>query len=253
MSSLNLRMVFCFFVSGLAATGCGESQSTGGNDANENNTGSTIETGDNAAPNVARQDAEPRDVADLSVMPAGRYTVDTSHTSVFWKVSHLGLSNYTARFLTIDGHLQFDPSDVTASQVEITIDADSIHTGFPRPEEEDFDTVLGEEEIWFNAGEHPTIRFTSTSIEFSDPSTASVTGDLTMLGTTHPVTLQATVNGAMPKKPRTGEAAIGISATTTISRSEWGLDTFVGPVGDEVTVIIEAEFERPGESEPSAD
>jgi polyisoprenoid-binding protein YceI len=58
--------------------------------------------------------------------PAGSYTIDKSHTSVTFRVSHLGFSNYTARFTTVDGKLAFDPAAPAKMAVEATIDPRSL-------------------------------------------------------------------------------------------------------------------------------
>lgn len=206
---------------------------------------------DEAVGEDAAAGAEAPSFAD---MPAGTYSVDPNHTSVVWKVDHLGLSKYTARFLTIDGTLEFDPAAPEASKVSITIDPASVHTGFPDPDYEDFDKVLGEDAIWFNSGEHPEITFTSTALDMGDGRKGTLTGDLTFLGVTKPVTLDVTFNGATPAKPRTEEAALGFSATAKISRAEWGLDTYAPAIGDEVELLIEAEFEMPKpEGEPASE
>lgn len=237
MNSPALRFSLYIALTAMVLAACGEAETADPTPAEQ--------------PKVAEKPkaaAEPPKVAadqrpDLTAMPAGTYSVDTSHTSVVWKVPHLGLSHYTARFLTIDGALKFDPDDLNSSQVNISIDPSSIHTGFPKPEEEDFDHVLSKEEIWFNTDEYPEIKFESTSVDLGTGRSGSVTGDLTLLGVTKPVELDVVFNGAIPKKPRTGEAALGFSAVGKIKRSDWGLDTYVGPVGDEVEILIEAEFE----------
>ena len=69
-----------------------------------------------------------------------------------------------------------------------------------------------------------------------------MTGDLTFLGVTRPVTLDVTYNGVarMPWAP--DQDKIGFSATTTLKRSDFGMGAYIPNIGDEVEVIIEAEF-----------
>src|SRR4051812_30450072 len=71
-------------------------------------------------------------------VPAGAYTLDQAHASLIFRVSHLGFSNYTARFKRFDAQLQFDPANLAASRVNVTIDARSIETDFPDPAKLDF-------------------------------------------------------------------------------------------------------------------
>ncbi len=182
----------------------------------------------------------------LAEMPAGVYSADLSHSSVTFKVNHLGLSNYTARFTKIDAELTFDPADPTKSKLSATIDPASVRTDFPKPEEKDFDKKLAQDESWFNAGKYPSITFTSTKIEKTDDKTGKVTGDLTFLGVTKPVTLDVTFNGAYAKAPFSEVPALGFSARTTIKRSDWGFSTYVPTIGDDVEIIIETEMHKKG-------
>jgi len=91
-------------------------------------------------------------------MPEGEYVVDLSHASVVWKVSHLDLSNYVARFADFEASIDYDPSDITKSKVTAKINPMSIQTAYPNAKEKDFDRILATDERWFNAGEfsnHP--------------------------------------------------------------------------------------------------
>ena len=72
--------------------------------------------------------------------------------------------------------------------------------------------------------------------------TAKVTGDLTLLGVTKPVVLDVTLNNAMREQPFAKKPALGFSGTTTINRSEFGLSKYVPMIGDQVQILIEAEF-----------
>lgn len=178
----------------------------------------------------------------LSEMPAGTYTLDKTHASLIWKVSHLGLSDYTARFTDFDAKIDFDPQNPTESKVTAEINPMSIETDYPYPEKKDFDTKLITSQDWFNAGEFPEITFTSTAIEQTGENTGTMTGTLDFLGVRKPVTLDVTFNKAMAKQPFSGQPALGFSARGTLMRSEWGMNTYVPNIGDEVEIIIEAEF-----------
>lgn len=181
--------------------------------------------------------------AQLAVeAPAGTYKIDPTHASVHWKVSHLGLSNYTARFIRFDATLTFDPAKPEASKLEATVDPTSLKTDFPFADKKDFDKVLIEDPKWFNATVQKAISFKSTSVKMTGPKTADVTGDLSLLGVSKPVTLKVTLNGGMKEQPFAKKPALGFSAVGSIKRSDWGLANLVGPVGDEVQIVIEAEF-----------
>lgn len=181
-------------------------------------------------------------MSPITELPAGLYEVDKTHASITWKVMHLGLAKYTARFNTFNSAVILDPAAVENSTVTVDISPMSIETDYPNPEKEDFDKKLATGEDWFNVGTYPDIKFVSKSIEKTGENTANISGDLTFLGVTKPVTLDATLNGAMASHPFTKKGAFGISAHTTIKRSDWGMKGGLPHVGDEVEVMIEAEY-----------
>lgn len=180
-------------------------------------------------------------------MPEGNYTLDLSHASVVWKVSHFGLSNYVGRFTDFDATIDYSPSDISKSKISVIINPMSIQTAYPNPEKEDFDKKLATGESWFNANEFASINFVSTSIEMTGDTSAKMMGNLTFLGVTKPVTLDVKFNGAMQRQPLTGKPTMGFSATTSIKRTDWGMTIYAPNIGDEVSVMIEGEFTKTDE------
>jgi len=180
-------------------------------------------------------------------IPAGDYTLDKSHASLVFRVSHLGFSRYTAAFATFDAKLRFDQNNAVASAVEATIDPKSLALPSPPP---GFQAdLIGPQ--WLNTGTYPSITFRSTKIEVTGPDTGKVTGDLTLHGVTKPVTLDVTYNGGYVGHPMDPNARVGFSAKGVFKRSDFGIaygvpapGTTMG-VGDEVEVQIEAEFTGP--------
>lgn len=177
-------------------------------------------------------------------MPAGVYELDKYHASLTWKVSHAGLSNYTARFKSYDAEINFDPADLSKTSVTAKIDPTSLETDFVPTAEKDFNKNLITQEQWLNAEKFPDITFKSTRIEQTGDNTGKVHGDLTFLGVTKPVTLDAVFNGGYKVQPFSKKAAMGFSATTSLSRSDFGMSTYVPMIGDKVDIIIEAEFAK---------
>ena len=175
-------------------------------------------------------------------LPAGTYSLDKSHASITWKVKHLGLSAYTARFTKFDAKVNLNPTEITKSSVTVDIDPTSIRTDYPYKEKKDFDKKLVTNKDWFNATAFPKISFKSTSIEKISDTEGKVNGELTFLGVTKPVILNAKFNGGLVKQPFAGVPALGISATAKIKRSDWGFKTYVPNIADEVSILIEAEF-----------
>lgn len=176
-------------------------------------------------------------------MPAGQYVIDKTHASLIWKVSHAGLSNYAARFTEFDSTLTFDPADVTKSKLVATVNPASIQTDYVAGER-DFNKELANDEKWFNAAKFPSIRFESTRIEKTGDNTGKIHGNLTLLGVTKPLTLDVVFNGAFAEQPFSKKPTLGFSATATLTRSDWGLDTYVPMIGDKVTLQIETEFAK---------
>jgi polyisoprenoid-binding protein YceI len=194
--------------------------------------------------------AEAPSTAIAKDIPAGAYQLDPAHASLIFRVDHLGFSNYTARFKRFDAKLQFDPSNLTAASLEVSIDPRSIETDFPDPGTIDFNAMLQGEQ-WLNAAQFPELKFRSTSIEATGSNTMRVTGDLTFRGITKPVVLDTKFNGGYSGHPMDPRARIGFSARGALKRSEFGMGfgipepgTTMG-VSDQVEVIIEAEFSGP--------
>ena len=188
--------------------------------------------------------AAAQDMTPYKDMPAGIYKMDVHHASLTWKVKHVGLSNYTARFKTFDAAITFDPADIEKSSVKATIDPTSLETDYAPTAEVNFNKELGTSDKWLNAGKFPTITFTSTRVERTGENTGKIYGDLSLLGVTKPVVLDAVFNGAYLVQPFNNLPTLGFSATTSIKRSDWGLTTYVPAIGDEVQIIIEAEFNK---------
>jgi polyisoprenoid-binding protein YceI len=178
--------------------------------------------------------------ADLSI-GSGTYTLDPTHGSLFWSVNHFGLSEYTARINSFDATIELDAQDITQSTLTATIDMASVDTDFPNPEAHDFNAELRGAN-WLNTDAFPQATFVSTAITKTGDTTADIEGELTFLGVSLPVTLDATLIGSMGKHPFADGAAFGIQATGTFDRTAFGLSTFAPNVGAEVTIEINAEF-----------
>lgn len=172
---------------------------------------------------------------EVSAQPAGEYVLDKAHASVTWRVSHLGLSQYTARFDKMDGKLSLLPSTPVGSKVEFSIDATSINTGLAP-----FNKKLQGAD-YFDAEKNPAITFKSARIESAGAGKFKMTGDVTLRGVTKPVTWDVTFNGGLYNSYAQAHA-IGFSARGVIKRSEHGMKELIPIVGDDVEVLIEVEF-----------
>jgi polyisoprenoid-binding protein YceI len=208
---------------------------------------------------TAETTAGPADAPAPELGPAGTYDLDPTHASLTWKVNHFGLSNYTARFTGISGTLVFDPENLPASVLEVTVDPASVETDYPfdfkasHPDSpfDTFDQEISESDAYFNATAFPTITFKSTDITQTGPNTGTVTGDLTFRGVTKPVTLDVTYNGTASFPWAPDQPKIGFSATGSLKRSDFGMDIMVPSLGDEVDLLIEVEFAKAAEASAS--
>ena len=204
---------------------------------------------------AAATDTGPKSVdsvpsASTAEVPAGSYKLDTEHASLIFRVNHLGFSNYTARFKRFDAKLEFDPRNLAASKVTATVDPDSLETDFPDPTKVDFNAQLKGDE-WLDVAKFPEMRFESRRIDVTGENTVRINGDLTLHGVTRPIVLEARFNGGYAGHPMDPHARIGFSAHGTLKRSQFGIaygipapGTTMG-VGDDVNVVVEAEFTGP--------
>ena len=173
----------------------------------------------------------------LEKTPSGKYMLDKSHANIVFGVNHLGFSTYYSRFNDFDATLNFYAEKPEKSSLSVNIDTASADANNPKMEAE-YDG-----EKFFNTGKFPNASFTSTHIEKLTESTGKLTGNLTLLGVTKPVTLDVTLNGA-GINPFAGVPTLGFSATGSIKRSDFGMKEYLPAVGDEVSLQIQAEFNR---------
>ena len=187
--------------------------------------------------------------ADIKA-PKGTYKNDPYHSSLTFKIDHMGLSHYTARFTRFDATLDFDPA-LAFSSVTVNIDPTSVRTDYSgdfKAAQKDspyksFDEQIARGDKFLNADKFSTITFKSTKV-MQAGETLKVTGDLTFLGVTKPVTLLGSVVGSLEKHPFMGKGVVGFSATGTVKRSDWGMIGTQSFLGDDVTMIFEGEFDQ---------
>ena len=166
---------------------------------------------------------------------AGVYTLDPSHSKITWSVSHMGFSTYVGQFAKVEGQLTLDPRRPEASQLAVTVDANSVGTL-----NEALDKHLKTADF-LDTAKFPTATFKATRIRVTGERTADITGDLTLHGVTRPVTLEAEFNQA-GVNPVDKTYSLGFDAEAKIKRSDFGITAYLPGVGDEVELEIEAEL-----------
>jgi len=180
-------------------------------------------------------------------IPAGNYTLDKAHSSLVFRVSHLGFSSFTGRFARFDARLFFDPTRPTVARLDVTIDPRSIESDNPPS---GFLAMLQGAD-WLDAERYPEMKFRSTSVTSLGGRRLRVRGDLTLHGATKPIELVATFNGGYAGHPMDPHARIGFSARSRLKRSDFGISLGIPPpgsqmgVGDAVELFIETEFNGP--------
>ena len=206
------------------------------------------------APEAAAPTAPTAIVPVTTTAPSGDYTIDKSHSTLLFRVNHLGFSHFTGRFTQFDVKLKLDPANPGASSVTATINPKSLALDNPPPGF--LEEVRGSE--FLEAGKFPTMTFASTAVEMTGQNTARITGDFTMHGVTKPVVLDATFNGGYPGMSLDPHGRVGFSAKGTLKRSDFGISygvpapgTTMG-VSDDVEIIIETELNGPAFVAPPA-
>ncbi|MFC8392084.1 YceI family protein [Streptomyces sp. NPDC057238] len=151
---------------------------------------------------------------DLAAL-TGEYTIDPAHSTFGFVARHAMVTNIKGSFQDFTGTLHLDGADPAASTATIDVVMESIDTG-----NADRDGHLKSADF-FKTDEFPTMTFRSTKAEALGGDDYRITGDLTILGTTKPLTIDLEFNGAA--KDPFGNERVGFEGKAEILRSEWGL------------------------------
>lgn len=158
------------------------------------------------------------------------YVVDDEHFSMTFEVQHIGYAPVMGMFRKAEGQFEYDQEAKDLTSGSLTFKSDSVFTNHDKR-----DGHLRSDDF-LNSGEFPDITFTVTDFESTGDNTGIVTGDLTLLGQTRPVDVSITLNKAAEYPIGHEDYTLGMSAETTIKRSNWGMAYGVSNdlVGDEV-------------------
>jgi polyisoprenoid-binding protein YceI len=175
---------------------------------------------------------------------------DPAHTTVSFSARHMMVTTVRGTFAPPKGKLEFDPENPAAAYVEAEIDATSLTSGVT-----DRDNHLRSADF-LDAANFPTLTFKSTKVEVTDDNEGKVTGDLTIRGVTHPVTLKVEYLGAVNSP--FGDKRAGFVASTKINREDWGLTWNVAIeaggvlVGKDIKIELDVEAILVPETEKTA-
>ena len=177
----------------------------------------------------------------LTVAPAGTWSLDPVHSRVDFEVSYLagtfkGHFNEIAAELTVDGERATLEGRAKVASIDVNEENLSAHLQGP-----DF----------FDAERYPELRFAAREIRLAGDGQLSLNGELTIRGVSQPVTVTGTVTA--PIADPYGNERIGLNLTTTIDRTEFGVDwnnplpSGEPSLANQVTILAELQFVRPGE------
>lgn len=144
------------------------------------------------------------------------YTIDPTHTFATFEIDHFGAATNRVRFDDIGGTVSFDKAGKTG-KVDVTLNMDSVNSGTAA-----FDKHLKSAEI-FNTEKFPQAKFVSNKFVFDGDKLKEVTGQLTMNGQTHPVTIKAN-KFTCYENPMFKREVCGGDFETTIDRTQWGVN-----------------------------
>lgn len=175
--------------------------------------------------------------AALALSPAAvaepkTFVIDDEHFSIVFEIMHIGYAPVMGMFREVEGEFVYDEEARELSSGQLVFKSDSVYTNHKKRD----DHVRGND--FLNTEEYPEITFTVTGFETTGENTGKVTGDLEMLGQTNPVVLDVTLNKAAVYPFGHEEYTLGISASTTLKRSDWGMTYGLDQnmVGNEVTL-----------------
>jgi len=163
------------------------------------------------------------------------YALDPAHTQIQFQVDRFGFNNTIGVFGQVSGELILDEEHPDRSRVSARIKTESVELNHP----ERNNHVRGP--FWLNVSEFPDIVFESDRVELTSEESADVTGRLTLMGVTLPVKMEVRLN-KIGQDPVSQNKAAGFSANGALQRSDFGIETALGPVGDVVSYKIETLF-----------
>lgn len=166
------------------------------------------------------------------------YELDPVHTRVMVAVEHAGFSRALGTVSGSSGQLRFDPDDWTTARLEVSVPLQRLDLGDDKWNRAALAGNL------LDAAKFPAATFVSTRIEPVSPQRASVYGTLTLHGVAREVKLDVVLNALKRHPLPPFRRTAGFSATTVISRADFGIDAWKSVIGDDVEIRLEVEATR---------
>jgi polyisoprenoid-binding protein YceI len=158
----------------------------------------------------------------------GAWRIDPARTRVGFVVDAVGFPRTQGEFHVFNGRLSIDFDRPAASRVAFTVRSDSIEVGSSSFD----DTLRGPN--FLDAQRFPDIHFESTRVEKRDESTIDLTGDLTLLGVTRPLTVEVEVK-------RLGGARLSFVAHAHVDRLAYGMNSGFPIISRDVDLTVSSE------------
>ena len=169
---------------------------------------------------------------------AVHYSLDPVHTRVMFAIEHAGFSKAIGTVSGSTGSLVFDPDDWAGAKLQASVPMTRVDLGDAGWNKA---TLAGN---LLDVEDHPTAEFVSTRVEPIAPGRASVHGTLTLRGVTREIVLDVTLNASKRHPLPPFRRTVGFSATTMLSRKDFGIDAWPSVIGNAVELRIEAEATR---------
>ncbi len=147
---------------------------------------------------------------------SGSYTLDPTHSRLGFVARHALVTKVRGAFNDFTGEVVIDGDDLTKSSATVTIEAASIDT---RNEQRDGHIRTGD---FFDVDNFKQITFVSTAVEVVDDETVRLTGDLTIKGTTKPVSIDFSYEGGAVDP--FGNQRVGFEGSVVVNRKDWGVN-----------------------------
>jgi len=176
----------------------------------------------------------------MSTQEVTKWAIDPSHSKIGFKVKHLMISNVLGSFREFEGQVTTTGNDFSTSVISFSLNTASVDT-----EIADRDAHLKSADF-FDVDNHPKITFEGKGLKDLGDDLFDLTGNLTIKGVSHPVTLSVEYGGIMADP--WGNVKAGFSITGKISRKDWGLvwnaalETGGVLVGDDVKINCDVEL-----------
>jgi polyisoprenoid-binding protein YceI len=175
--------------------------------------------------------------AGTLAVAADTWTVDPVHSTAQFTARHFGIVPVIGTIPIVKAAITLAAGSQIPTSVSAQLDASKVDT---HNDTRDADLRSGH---FFNVASTPTIAFSSTKIDGTDPNNFTIAGNLTMHGETHAVLLSARVV-ASGKSPR-GRSIIAYAATATIDRTQWGMTYGPMIVGSNIDLSLNVEADAP--------